>query len=245
VQVGVEEAIFVKHANDSRRPEIDHPLSLFLTQFEDRLRVRPNAAQVFHCENVSGAKLPIHVRKYDARYILEVGRKNLRVVRFVVEVDLPFCVRAELLDNLLRLISGKQPLQDPPEELKELQIGRYDVPNAWFDHLQHHVFPIVRSGAVDLCDGGGPQGIGIDGLKECVGGIDQLPLDDGLDLLERNGRQVIHQAVELLRNHFRQEILSDGHNLAQFCKRGAEDFQPPTKLRRKRKIPEVAPDERR
>jgi hypothetical protein len=243
VQIGVEESVFVQHPDDRRGAEIDYTLPLGLTQLAHGLRTGPHAAQVLHREHITRAQCTMNVREDHPWDILKVRGEDFSVVCFVVEVNFALRVGPELFDDLCRLVARQQPLQKYPEKLQKLQVGRHNVPDARLNHLHDNVFPVVCRGTVHLCDGRGGQRLRIDRSEEGLHGILQFPFNNCLHLREGNGRQVVHQAIEFLRNHLRKQILSDGHDLPQLGERGAEDFQSAPQLLREGTISEVATDE--
>ena len=86
-----------------------------------------------------------------------------------------------------------------------------------------------------LADARGADRLLFDVFVDLGGGLAERGLDLLLDLLERERRDIILQALEFIHELDRHEVRSGGHDLAEFDKRWPEVLEHAPKTDRRRR----------
>ena len=176
-------------------------------------------------EDALGHVRPDHLRDDEIVVIGQEARDHLGVVRLLDEVELGAKVLLELVRQRSRL-NQLRPLGSPLEQLGGLaQEGQVEL-DLVFDpgttDLDDHLATALEQRGVNLCNGGGREGFGID-PHEDIGG--EIVRDHLLDLGKGHRRNLVDQLAELLDVDVWKEIRPGGEQLSQLDVGGAELFQ--------------------
>jgi hypothetical protein len=156
---------------------------------------------------------------------LEVGDEagdQLRVVRLLDEIQLGAKVRLELvgegaeLEQPSRLRVALDELGRSPQQV---EVERDLLDDARAPDLDDDLAAVLQQGRVDLRDRACRERLAIDACEDVAG---ECILDDPLDLLERQRRNLVDEPAELLDVHVRQQVRTRGEQLAELDERRAE-----------------------
>lgn len=124
----------------------------------------------------------------------EVVAQGLQVARFLAVVELAQQGLAELFQHsdvaILASALGML-VREGGDLLQDLQIAYHPRPDAGPLDFDHDFAAVAHRGAVDLAEGCGGQGLGVEPGERLGDTYTELVGDDLLDLLERKGRDVV------------------------------------------------------
>ena len=166
-------------------------------------------------EHLLADERPDHLGDDEILVLGEHAGDHVGVVRLLDEVELAAEMRLELVGERVRL-QELRTLGPPLEQRRGLAHQREVELDLLLDagtaNLDDHLTAALEERSVHLCDRGGGDRLGLDRDEHVRG---QLLGDDALDLVERHRRNLIHELLELLDVHVRQQVGTRREQLAE------------------------------
>ena len=129
--------------------------------------------------------------------------------------------------GLARAATGMRPTSSGASQLMAARSRPDHLGHGGALHLDDHPLAGEQAGRVDLGDGGGGQGHGIDRGEQRVEGPAEVLLDDPADHGEGLGRDPVAQQPELVDQLLGEEPFARGEDLAQLDVGGSQPLEGP------------------
>ena len=180
----------------------------------------------------------LHRRRHqDAVEPGEVDGQRLQIAGFQTVVELPQQALAQLHDDVPEAEAApgiRVPIHRLGDLLQDLQVLHHLLLDPRTLHLHRHRPPAAQDGPMDLAQGGGGHrrlleiGEGLRHLHAQLGG------DDGLDLGEREGLDLVLEPGEGVEDRRREQVRPRGEELADLDVGRSEALEVGTELRGQR-----------
>ena len=195
--------------------------------------VEGQAGEALHDQHPRGDQVGVGPG-HDVGALLQLGQRLGHVEHVVgleAEVELLGDRLGEQLDQRRRVGQGGH--GDAADEAgrepgHDLQVGVDPLGHRGALHLDHHPLPGAEHGAVDLGDGGGGDGVGVERSEDGVEGTAEVLLHGGDDVLGRLGRDPVPAQLELGHQRLGEQALPGGDDLEQLDVGGAQPFRRPS-----------------
>jgi hypothetical protein len=242
VEVGVEEAVAVEHADDRFGAELDQAPPVLLAQLAGARLGGLDPVDVFLHQQARARELAVDAGENDALHVAEAGGEGLGVVGLAREVDLAQRVLAELADHPPRLVAAEEELQEDSQETQQRRVAPQGGADARLDDLEDHLLAVQGGGEVDLADRGGAErgraDVGED-LDDRTAEVASHQLEEAL---VGHGGQAVEEVLELVGDRPRQQVLAHAEDLAELDVGRPQHLQAPPELDREGLAPQLAVD---
>ncbi len=232
MEVGVEEAVLVEHADDRLGPKIDQALSVLEGHCGHSLDVGAIAIEVLHTQHVVGRELAVDQWEDDVGHVREIVVEGLGVLRLQSHLDLAQGVLAELVNHPSRLVARDDQLKEARCGPQQGGVSVQEVTDIGFDDFEDHLLTGRQSCPVALGNRGRAERHLIHLGEYFIDRPAEIGLDDRMDLLVRHRREVRKKVPKLGSHDVRENVLAQAQDLTQFDVGGAEDFEPHPELDR-------------